>query len=63
MPNLFRIFGISKPAIPPTPPAQVNVIRSDIIHSMPAVETFGLTQVQFIHSDIIHTLHPYPPAA
>lgn len=38
------------------PPAQVRVIRSELIHSMPAVEIFGLNAIAFIRSEIIHSM-------
>ena len=41
---------------PPEPPAQVRLIRSEIIHSMPAVEIFGLTASRLIRSELISSM-------
>lgn len=57
MPNRLAIFKVSAaPTVPPTPPAQVRMIRADIVHSMPAVELFGLNAIPFIRSDIVHSM-------
>jgi len=56
MPNELAIFAKEPPVIPPEPPGQVRVIRSELIHSMPAVELFGLNAIAFICSDLIHSM-------
>lgn len=63
MPNLFRIFGISKPTAPPTPPAQVNVIRSELSHVDVPYVLAPVDQIRVIHSELIHSnLTPAPAA-
>lgn len=57
MPNRLAIFKVSAaPSIPPAPLAQVRMIRSEMLHSFPAVQTFGLSALGFIRSEIIHSM-------
>lgn len=55
MPNALRQFAKPVPSVPP-PMDQLALIHSEIVHSMPAAELFGLEAPRAIRSDLIHSM-------